>query len=176
MPDSASDTMPRQIGTKKFLVTLVAISFMLLAMGPQAHASDVITSADWTHYPGGSSFWKSCVTVNLTPASNLSYSFQYGTYTQTGTLDGNGCFTVTDQQVGTAFGYGSSYTLQARNSPVTTLTVSSSQTLGGTIVTTNRPAMLLPVVAIVSLVALVGLVTLLGLYVRRSGRASSTRQ
>jgi hypothetical protein len=166
--------MPRQIGQKKLIFTVVGFTFMLLVLTPQTHAADVITSADWTHYPvsGGSSYWKSCATVNLSPASNLSYSFHYGTYVQTGTLDGNGCFTVTDQLVGTGFGYGSSYTLQARNSPVTTFTVTSNQTLGGSLVATNRPSLLLPTVAL----SLVAIVTLFTLYLKRSKRATSTRQ
>ena len=150
---------------------LVAFSLIVtLSLAAPVHGADTITSVDWTHNVIFNS-WTACAQVHQRPASGLSYAFVFSSYSQSGTLDGSGCFTVTDAHVGSSFGYGSAYTLQVRNSAVTSFAVTSSQTLGGSIVGSNTlgTQLLLPGLAIAGIAALVGV---FGAYRWRSRRSA----
>ena len=150
---------------------LATLPMVFLALTPIAAAasptpSNIITSAEWSYQIQGLNVWTSCVTTDGQIASGLAYEFNYRGYTQTGTLDGNGCFTVTKQDVGPSFSYGVIYTLTVGSSHPTPFRVTSPKTLGATIVPVNKLSILLPTIGAISGATILGV----GLYIARRKR------
>ncbi len=134
---------------RNIMVTIAAVTLSLLAFAPTVGAaSNSVSSVDWTYQPvtNGSNFWVACVALKSGSAGGLPYSFVHSAYSQSGNLNGNGCFTVTQLAVGLTFSYGSSYTFSAGNSRPASFVVTTVATLGGTIVPSGSGAMTLALV------------------------------
>ena len=125
---------------RKLVVTFAVVSLTLLAMASQARANSIsLSSVDWTYQTlAKGSNWTACVTLKNGSPAGLGYTFSYSVYTQSGSLNSNGCFTVLQTSVGSNFSYGTSYGLTAGGSKATTFVVTTTATLGATIVSTNR--------------------------------------
>jgi len=134
---------------RNLLITIAVVSLTLLAFAPSARASaNDVSSIDWTYQPvsNGSNFWVACVALKNGSSAGLSYNFVHSAYSQSGTLNSNGCFTVSQLAVGLNFSYGSSYTLTAGNSKAASFVVTTVATLGGTIVPSGSSMMALVLV------------------------------
>jgi hypothetical protein len=131
---------------KNFMITIAVVSLTLLAFAPSARANaNDVSSVDWTYQPvsNGSNFWVACVALKNGSSAGLSYNFVHSAYSQSGNLNTNGCFTVSQMAVGLNFSYGSSYTLTAGNSKAASFVVTTVATLGGSIVPSGSSVMVL---------------------------------
>jgi hypothetical protein len=150
-----------------YSIVTATVCLIFLTIAPQVYAVDNVTSVDWTYvYAFGGNRWTACAEVNGRAAGLLSYTFHYGTYTKTGSLDLGGCFELAQQNVGQGFSYGSTYSLTVGNSRPKTLAVSTQRTLGGSVVPISNLTLLLSTIGLIGLVA-TATVLVVGFYIVR---------